>query len=99
MSCRHEAKELAGNILTTKSIQLQTEYMGTRRMIITVYGVPLDITVDHVKAFFANFGQVRDIIHILSKVGVPTGDFKSSSRINRSLRSSNCRSRKKRFSQ
>lgn len=49
-------------------IRLQTEYMGTGRMKITVHGMYLDITVDHVGVFFANFGQVGDVVGVLSKV-------------------------------
>lgn len=49
-------------------IRLQTEYMGIRRMKITVYGMYLDITVDHAAVFFAKFGQVEDVAGVLSKV-------------------------------
>lgn len=33
------AKGPAGNVLTTKALHLQTEYMGTRRKKITVHSV------------------------------------------------------------
>lgn len=42
-----EAKELSGNVLMTKALQLQAEYMGTHQMKITVHRVPLDITGGH----------------------------------------------------
>lgn len=34
-----EAKKLAGSILTTKTVRMQTEYMGTRKTRVTVHGV------------------------------------------------------------
>lgn len=36
------ARELAGNFLTTKNVRIQTKYMGTRRIRITVNVVPVD---------------------------------------------------------
>lgn len=41
-----DAKQMAGSVLTTKNLRLQTEYMGTRRTRITVRGVPVDISED-----------------------------------------------------
>lgn len=35
-----EAKKLAGSILMTKNVRMQTEYMGTRKTRVTVHGVP-----------------------------------------------------------
>lgn len=35
------AMSLAGSILTTKSVRLQTEYLGTRKMKVILHGVPL----------------------------------------------------------
>lgn len=41
-----EAKQLAGSVLTTRNLRLQTEYIGTRKTKITVHGVPVDISED-----------------------------------------------------
>lgn len=42
----------------------------------TLHGVPMDIKDDHVGgAFFALYGQVEEVARILSKAGLPTGDF------------------------
>lgn len=35
---------LAGCILTMETVCLQTEYMSTWRMRVTLYGVPMDLT-------------------------------------------------------
>lgn len=40
-------KSMAGNILTTKSVRLQTEYMGTRKTKVTMHNIPLYIMEDH----------------------------------------------------
>lgn len=47
-----EAKMLAGNTVTTKSVRLQTEYLGTRLTNITFHGVPVNITADRLGAFW-----------------------------------------------
>lgn len=41
-----EARQLAGYILMAKAVHFQTEYMGTRKIRVTVHGVPADITED-----------------------------------------------------
>lgn len=54
LATEDKAKRLAGNIgrLTTKSVRLQSECMDTRKTRITLYGVPVVISDDHVGAFF-----------------------------------------------
>lgn len=51
-----EAKTLAGSILTTKSVRMKEEYMGTRRTKITLHGMPMDAAEDQSGAFFAKYG-------------------------------------------
>lgn len=46
------AKSLAGNILITKSVRLQSEYMGRRKIKATLHGVPLFISEYHLRYFF-----------------------------------------------
>lgn len=70
-----EAKKLAGSFLMTKSLWLQTEYVGTRQTRVTLHGEPMDINVDYVGAFFAMYGQVEEVARMTSKVGVPSGNF------------------------
>lgn len=77
LASEEETKQLSGSILRTKTLRLQTEYMGTRRTRVTLHGVSMDIKEDHVGDFFALYGQVEEVARILSKTDVPTGDFQS----------------------
>lgn len=69
------AKALAGNILTTKSVRLQTECLGTRKTRVTLHRVPVFIMEDHLGFFFSKFGQVNDVSAVKSKARIVTGDF------------------------
>lgn len=51
-----EVKQLAGSLLISKFLRLQTEYMGTQRTRLTVHGVPADITEDQLGVYFSNLG-------------------------------------------
>lgn len=53
LATEQEAKQVAGYILETKSVPLQTEYMGARKTKVTVHRVPVDISEDRMGAFFA----------------------------------------------
>lgn len=68
MKSKQEAKDLAGSVLTSKTLRLQTVYMGTRRTNVTVHGVPIDISEDRLGAFFALYGKVEKV------TGIATGD-------------------------
>lgn len=48
LTSEKEARVLAGSILTTKLVSMQTEYMGTRKTHITLHGVPMDVEEDFV---------------------------------------------------
>lgn len=50
---------------------MASEYIGTCWTRITIHGVPLDITKDHVVAFFAGW----DVAHGMSKASVTSVDF------------------------
>lgn len=45
-------KTLAGSILTTKSVELKTEYITTRKSIVKLNGFPLYISVDYLGVLF-----------------------------------------------
>lgn len=60
LATSYEAKVLAGSIPTTKSVRLQTEYLGTRKTRVTLLRVPLIIEEGYLGAFFAHYGQVRE---------------------------------------
>lgn len=44
LATKDEAKQIAGNILMTKALRLQTAYMRTHRTRIALHWVPIDIT-------------------------------------------------------
>lgn len=75
LATKQETKQLAGSILTSKTPQFQTEYMGTRKTKVTVHGVPVDITVDRMGAFFAQYGKVKEVPGVISKVDIATGNI------------------------
>lgn len=83
LATEEEVKKLVENVLTTKVLCLQMEYMGTRRTKITVHGVPFNIILDHVEAVFANFSQVGDVTYVLNKAGMATGDLDLQVTLNR----------------
>lgn len=49
--------------------------MGTHKTRITLDRVPLDISEDHLDAFFSWYGHIRDVTPVISKAGIDTGDF------------------------
>lgn len=59
MKSEQEVKDLGGSVLTSKTLRLQIEYMGTRRTNVTVHGVPIDITEDRLGAFFPNMAKSK----------------------------------------
>lgn len=70
------AKSLAGGggILTTKSVRLQTEDLGTRKTKVTLHEVPLFISLDHLGIFFSKFGEVASVSAVKSKTGIDNED-------------------------
>lgn len=52
LATEEETKKLAGSNLATKSVRLQTEYLGMMRTKVTVHGVPVHIIGDRLGAFF-----------------------------------------------
>lgn len=62
LQTEQQAKSLAGSVLSTKNLRLQTEYMGARRTNVTVH----DISDDRMGAFFAKFGEVNEVKALMS---------------------------------
>lgn len=54
-----ESRMLAGSIITTKIVRMQTEHMGTQRTKITLHWMPMDVEEDHVGTFFTCMGRLR----------------------------------------
>lgn len=73
-ACEEDAKRLVGIVLTTKSVRLQTEYMGTRKTKVTLNGMPMDIKRSDWRVF-SKFGDVEDVSAAAGKMGIATGDY------------------------
>lgn len=61
-----QPKNLAGSILTTKSVCLQTEYMGTQKTSFTLLSMPMDVTEEWLQSF--SFALVKYRMCLLSSV-------------------------------
>lgn len=75
MATEEAARTLAGNTLTTKTMWLQSEYIGTQKTRITLHGVPTYITEDHLGAFFTDYGPVDGVSSIKDKSDIATSGF------------------------
>lgn len=75
LASEEEAKQLSGSILMAESVRLLTEYIGTRRIRITVYGVPVDIREYRMETFYAKYRQVDEVSAVINKSGIATGDI------------------------
>lgn len=70
LATEQELKQHAGNTLISTMLRLQTEYIDTRRIKITVHGVSVDICKDRMGAFYSKYGSV-----FYYKSGIATGDM------------------------
>lgn len=52
-----------------------SEYVGTRKSQITLHGVPMYITNDHLGAFIAKYSQVEEVSAVRSRAGIATSDY------------------------
>lgn len=57
LDSEESAKRLAGSILKTKMVRMQTEYMGTWKTKTALNGVPIDISDDDL----VDFSSSRDL--------------------------------------
>lgn len=67
-------KRLPGSILMTKMVMMQTEYMGIWKTKTALHRVPIDILDDDLVAF-SPVETHQDVLSIISKMDIPTGDF------------------------
>ena len=65
--------KLAGNNITSKYLRLQAEYMGRRRIKVTVCNVPIQLSGDAIAAFLTEYGGV-DVVKAKSTNGTAHGD-------------------------
>ena len=71
---KEQAAKAASTTITTKFFRLQPEYMGTRRVRVTVCNVPAFITGEVLAAFLSKFGRVEESNLLRSAAGTACGD-------------------------
>ena len=67
--------KLAGDNITKKYFRLQPEYLGQRRIKVTVCNVPIQLNSEVLAAYLCKHGEVEDIIKIKSSNGTEHGDY------------------------
>ena len=70
-----QAAKVASNNIITKFFRLQPEYLGTRRIRVTICNVPAFITGEVLAAFLSAFGRVEEINLLWSTAGTAYGDY------------------------
>ena len=70
------ATKLAGNSsITSKYYRLHPEYMGKRRIKVTMCNVPIQLSGDVLVVFLSDFGDVEDFSTIKLSSGTAHGDY------------------------
>ena len=69
------AIKLAGENITSKYFRLQPEYLGQRRIKVTVCNVPIQINGQVLAALLSEHGDVEDVIKVKSSSGTALGDY------------------------
>ena len=69
------AAKLAGESINSKYFRLQPEYMGRRRIRITVCNVPIELNEEVLAAFLCKYGDIEDITKAKSSSGTAHGDY------------------------
>ena len=59
----------------TKFFRLQPEYLGTRRIRVTICNVPAFLTGEVLAAFLSSYGNVEEITLLRSAAGTAYGDY------------------------
>ena len=70
-----QAAKVASSNINTKFFRLQPEYLGTRRIRVTVCNVPAFITGEVLAAFLSTYGCVEEINLLRSAAGTAYGDY------------------------
>ena len=69
------AAKLAGDIITFKYFRLQPEYMGRRKIKITVCNVPIQLNEEVLAAYLSNYGDIEDVVKSKSANGTAHRDY------------------------
>ena len=70
-----QAAKLAGGNITSKYFRLQPEYMGRRRIKITVCNVPIALNEEALAAYLIKYGNIEAINKAKSTNGTAHGDY------------------------
>ena len=71
---QEQAAKAASTTITTKFFRLQPEYMGNRRIRVTVCNVPATVTGEVLAAFLSRYGRVEESNLLRSASGTAYGD-------------------------
>ena len=69
------AAKLAGESINSKFFRLQPEYMGRRRIRVTVCNVPIELNEEVLAAYLCKHGDIENIIKAKSSTGTAHGDY------------------------
>ena len=75
MPSEEQAAKLAGGNITSKYFRLQPEYMGRRRIKITVCNVPIALNEEVLAAYLIKYGKIENIEKAKSTNGTAHGDY------------------------
>ena len=78
-----QAAKVASSNINAKFFRLQPEYLGTRRIRVTVCNVPAFITGEVLAAFLSTYERVEEINLLRSAAGTAYGDYVSRMRLTR----------------
>ena len=69
------ATKLAGGNITLKYFRLQPEYMGKRKIKITVCNVPIQLNKEVLAAYLSGYGDIEEAVKAKSANGTAHGDY------------------------
>ena len=72
---KEQAAKLAESCVNTKFFRLQLEYMGTRRIWVTVCNLPANLPGEVVASYLSAFGRVEEMTQLCATAGTAFGDY------------------------
>ena len=75
LSSQELVAKLAGESINSKFFRLQPEYMGRRRIRVTVCNVPIELNEEVLAAYLCKHGEIENIIKAKSSTGTAHGDY------------------------
>ena len=69
------ATKLAGGNITSKYFRLQPEYMGKRKIKITVCNVPIQLNKEVLTAYLSGYGDIEEVVKAKSANRTAHGDY------------------------